>query len=146
MSFARLWRTISQPNLAGPAPVDPRRLQRGRRASELMVTIRRRPWKAKRPSTTDQPTEPSPSQSTSLPASISRAENPPTESGIDALSPPGPAFPTAVRLTDVAIVRFPEPVPASGPVQDKLAEAWDAVKDDRQIASRSRAVDADGVS
>lgn len=150
MSFARLLRTISQPNLADSVPADARRNtsvdtnipRRGRRASDLMVTIRRRPWKAKRPSTTDQS---SPSQSTPLPASTSEAENPPTESKVDALSLPDPAFPT-VHLTNVAVVPPPETVSAIDPVQDKLSEAWDAIKDDRKFANKSRAVDADGKS
>ena len=144
MSFARFWRSVSQPNLARSAPADARRStsddsnipHRGRQASELMATIRRRPWKAKRHSTTDHS---SPSQSTPIPASTF---NPPTEGRVDALSPSDPA----VHLTNVAVVPSPETVPAIGPVQDKLAEAWDAVKDDRKIANTSRAVDADGVS
>lgn len=154
MSFARLLRTISQPNLAGSSPTDTRGNSsdvkdtpgRGRQASESTVTNRRRPWKGKRPSTTDQP---SPSQSTPLPSSISKAENPPNESRIDELSSPGPAFPIPVHLTSVDVVSSPEAFPANGPAQDKLAEAWDAVKDDRKIAHRSRgrrAIDADGVS
>ena len=76
---------------------------------------------------------------------MSEAENPPTESKTEALSPPDPAFPT-VHLTNVAVVPPPETVPAIDPVQDKLSEAWDAVKDDRKIANRSRAVDANGKS
>jgi hypothetical protein len=108
--------------------------------ARLMGTIRRRrPWKAKRPSTADHS---SPSQSTPIPASTLKAENPPTEGRVDALSPPDPA----VHPTNVAVIPSPETVPAIDPVQDKLAEAWDAVEGDRKIANTSRAVDADGVS
>jgi hypothetical protein len=81
MFFARLLRTITQPSLARSAPPDAGRSssddsnipRRGRQAGELMVTIRRRPWKTKRPSTTDQS---SPSQSTPIPASTSKAAEP----------------------------------------------------------------------
>jgi hypothetical protein len=107
----------------------------------LKVTIRRRFWKAKRRSTTASDHS-STSQSTPIPVSTAKAENPPTEGRVDALSPPDPA----VRLTNVAVIPSPETVPAIGPVQDRLTEAWDAVKDDRKIASTSRAVDPDGVS
>jgi hypothetical protein len=147
MSFARFSRSTGQPNLARSSPADARRRtsddsdipRRGRQPSELMVSIRRRFWKAKRRSATDHS---SPSQSTPIPVSTAKAENPPTEGRVDALSPPDPA----IHLTNVAVIPSPETVPAIGPVKDRLSEAWDAVKDDRRIANMSRSVDADGVS
>jgi len=39
----------------------------------------------------------------------------------------------------------PERIPATGAVPDKLAEAWDAIKDGPKIADRSRALHAKGV-
>jgi hypothetical protein len=36
-------------------------------------------------------------------------------------------------------------VPAIGPAPDKLADAWDAVKDDPNIANTSRALDTFGL-
>jgi hypothetical protein len=58
---------------------------------------------------------------------------------------PVPAIPS-VLLTDVAVAPSPEMVPSSGPVPDKLADAWDAVKDYPKIANTSRALDTVGVS
>lgn len=79
---------------------------------------------------------------------MSKAKTPPIESGLGTLSSPGQAMPTEY-LTDAAVVPSPETVPAIVPVQDKLADAWGAVEDNRKVANAtyaSRAVDGDGVS
>jgi hypothetical protein len=49
--------------------------------------------------------------------------------------PPEPA----VFLTKLSMASCPDMMPVCGsPVQDKLAEAWDAVKDDARVAKMSR--------
>lgn len=58
--------------------------------------------------------------------------------------PPVPAIPS-VFLTNVVVVPSPEIVPAINPVSDKLADAWDAVKEDPKIANTSRKLDTAGV-
>lgn len=51
-----------------------------------------------------------------------------------------------VPPTNLAIVPPPEGKPAISLISDKLAEAWDAVKDGPKAASMSRGLDAVGVS
>ena len=149
MPFARFLRRSSQPTPvrsgpSGPTDTrsstshDPNMPQRGRQASELMATIRR-PWKAKRPPSTD------PSQLTPTSPLTSKDRGPTTESGVDGLSPPVPAIP-GVLPTNVASEPSPEMIPANDPVPDKLADAWDAVKDDPKFANMSREFDTVGVS
>ena len=141
MPFSRLLRTSSQPSLAdsaladaGGSTSDDSNLPRqGWQASGSKATIRHRPWKADGPSITDHS---SPSQSTAVPPS--------TESKVDTHTPPDTAI-TSVQLNSVA-VPSPERIPAIGAVQDKLAEAWDAVKDGPKIAGTSCALRAVGVS
>jgi hypothetical protein len=101
-----------------------------------------RPWKAKRPSSTDHS---SPSQPTPTPSLIPKAKGTTTESGVDEDSSPIPSIPNVLRTT-VSVVPSPEMVPAVGSVTDKLADAWDTVKDDPKIAKTSRAFDTVGVS
>jgi hypothetical protein len=52
---------------------------------------------------------------------------------------PVPAIPSVIP-TNAAVIPSPEMVPAVGPVPDKLADAWDAVKDEPKIAKTSRSV------
>lgn len=148
MSFARLLRRFSQPTLARSGPTDAGSgtsddsniPQRGRQASESIPTIRR-PWKAKRPSSTDHA---SPSQLTPAPPLKSVVNSPTGESGVDEMPPPVPAIPT-VLLTNVVVVPSPEIIPAIDHVSDKLADAWGAVKEDPKFANTSRKLDTAGV-
>jgi hypothetical protein len=141
MPFSRLLRTSSHPTLAdsdladagGSTSDDSNLPSLDWQASGSKATIRHRPLKAKGPSTIDHS---SPSQSTSIPPS--------TESRVDTFPAPDPAIPS-VHLNSVA-VSSPERIPAIGAVQDKLAEALDAVKDGPKIADTSRALHAVGVS
>ena len=57
---------------------------------------------------------------------------------------PLPPDPT-VFVTALPMVPPPEMIEASSPVQDKLAEAWDAVKDDPGFAKTSRGLDTVGM-
>jgi len=145
MPFSRLSRTSSQPTLAdsdladaGGSTSDGSNLPRRSSGSKASVWIEshrpHRPWKAKGPSTDHS----SPSQSTPIPPS--------TERRVDTFPKPDPAIPS-VHLNSVT-VHSPERIPAIGAVPDKLAEAWDAVKDGPKIADRSRSLPAedDGVS
>jgi hypothetical protein len=50
--------------------------------------------------------------------------------------PPEPS----VLLTKLSIVSSPDVMPVCSPVQDKLAEAWNAVKDDTRVAKISHTV------
>ena len=61
------------------------------------------------------------------------------------MSPPVPAIPS-VLLTNIGVVPSPEIVPATGTVSDKLADAWDAIKDDTKFANTSQALDTVCVS
>jgi hypothetical protein len=149
MSFSRLLKNFSHPSFARSGPTDAESntsddsnvRQRGRQANESMATIRR-PWKAKRPSSTDHS---SPSQPKPTPPSTPKAKSTTTESGVDEDSSPIPSIPNVLR-TNVSVVPSPEMVLAvGGSVTDKLADAWDAVKDDPKIAKTSRALDTVGV-
>jgi hypothetical protein len=149
MPFTRLLRGSSQPTLARPDPTDTRSGTSGdssnipeRQTSELMSTIRR-PWKAKRPSSTDRSNPSQPTPTTHL---TFKAKGPATESRVEEMSPPVPTTPS-VLPTNVAVVPSPpEIVPAIDPLPDKLANAWDAVKDDPNITNVSRALDTVGQS
>ena len=149
MPFTRLLKKFSQPTLARSRTADAESSaaddssipQRGRQASESMVSIRR-PWKAKRPSSTDHS---SPSQSTLTPPLTSTAKGITIVDGVDEMSPPVPAIPNVLLASDTT-VPSPGVVSAVGPVPDKLADAWDAVKDDPNIASTGRALDTVGMS
>jgi hypothetical protein len=147
MPFARLLRRFSQPTLAHSVPTDAGSGTsddsniplRGRQVSESVSTIRR-PWKAKRLPSTDHA---NPSQLTPTPPLTPNANSPTSESGVDEI-PPVPAIPS-VLLTNVVVVHSSEVVPAINPVSDKLADGWDAVKEDPKIANTSRKLDTAGV-
>jgi hypothetical protein len=150
MPLSRLLRRSSQPTLARSGPADAKSgtsddsntpTRRGRQASELMSTIRG-PWKAKRPSITDQS---NPSKSPPTPPLTFKAKGSTTESGADKISSPVPAVPSLI-VTNDSIVPSPEIVPAVGTVPEKLDDAWDPVKEDPKIANSSRALDTVGVS
>ena len=55
--------------------------------------------------------------------------------------PPDPS----VFTTNLATVAPPEIIPGRSPVQDKLAEAWDVVKDDPGVSKASRELNTVGV-
>ena len=149
MPFSRLLKNFSHPSPARSGPTDAESntsddsnvRQRGRQANESKATIRR-PWKAKRPSSTDHS---SPSQPKPTPPLTPKAKGTTTESGADEDSSPTPSIPNVPR-TNVSVVPSPEMVPTVGSVTDKLADAWDLVKDDPKIAKTSRALDTVGVS
>jgi hypothetical protein len=153
MSFSRLLRKFSQSNLARPASADaasspsphasdkpPQR----RQASEPMPLVPR-PWRRKRRSTAGH-------SSISLPTSTSPPATPKAEShasvgGSCEMPVPMPLpVPSSVSLLNLSVAPPPEVTPATGPVPDKLAEAWDAVKEDPRIAKTSRELDAIGTS
>jgi hypothetical protein len=151
MSFSRLLRKFSHPSLvpptstdAGisrPATSDPKSHPQRRQTSEPTYTVPR-PWKKKRSSTTGRSSIIS--QQTSTPPLTPEAEGLTTESRVDEIFPPVPVTPSA-RLTSAAVVSSPETVLAIDAVPDKLAEAWDAVKDDPGVAKASRELDTVGV-
>jgi hypothetical protein len=153
MSFSRLLRKHSTPTLAPPAPTnagsnhsadDPNGQPQRRQASEPTRTIPR-PWRRKRPSTASHSSLSG--QTTTSPTSISpRAEDltPQGEVGEMPIPMPLPPDPN-VFMTNLAMVPPPEMIEASSPVQDKLAEAWGAVKDDPGVAKPSRELDTAGV-
>ena len=60
------------------------------------------------------------------------------------MSPPVPTIPSA-PLASATTMPSPEMVSAVGPVPEKLADAWDAVKDDPNIANTGRALNIVGV-
>ena len=144
MPFTRLFRGSSQPTLARSDPTDARSGESNtpeRQTSELMSTIRR-PWKARRPPSTDRS---SPSQPTPTTLLSYKAKDPTTESRVEEMSPPVPAIPSGL-LTNVAVEPSPEIVPAIDRMSDKLASAWDAVKDVPNTVNTSRVLDTVGVS
>lgn len=133
----RLSRTPSRANLAkanhteaGGSTSDDFNLSL--QVSESKATIRPHPWRAKGLSTTGNS---SPFQWTLI--------SPSTASSVDAFPTPDPAIPS-VHLNGVA-APSPERIPATDAVSDKLAEAWDAVKDVPEFAHTSRAIPSHAV-
>ena len=152
MSFSRLVRKFSQPSLAHPAPADsgnspqtssedPHERPQRRRASEPTPVVPR-PWWRKRPWTVGRSSQ---YQATSSPLLIPKAQSPTSNVEVpETLLPmPLPTFPGVV-LTNLAMVSPPEMIPAVVLAPDKLAEAWDAVKDDPNMAKTSRELDSVG--
>lgn len=121
MHLSRLVRALSQPDsddAGGNTSDDSNLSRRGWQASGSKPSTHQRPWKAKGQLTTDHS-----SHSQSRPT-------PPT------FPMPHPAIP-GVHPNSVA---RPSPeIPAIDPVPDKVAEAWDAVKDGPKTAGTSRA-------
>ena len=144
MPFSRLLRKLSHPNLAPPASTDaengpsaddpggqPQRRQFGEPARTMP-----RPWRRKRPSTAGGSVI---SRQTSTPLLIPKAENPTPQGGVRRMPFPKPLPPDpSVFLTNLAIVSPPE-------TQDKLAEAWEAVKDEPEVVDISRELDTVGL-
>jgi hypothetical protein len=127
LSSRSLFRTPSQLTLADSDPADAggstsddsNLPQRGWQARDSRAAICRRTWSEKGQSNTDHSSQ---SQSTPIPPS--------NESKVD--TQPPPAIPS-VHLNSIT-VPSPERVSAIDPVQDSLAEPWDAVKDTPKIA------------
>ena len=84
------------------------------------------------------------SQTTSSPLLIPKAQSPIPDVEVPEMPLPMP-LPPGVVLTNLAMVPPPEMIPAVVPAPDKLAEAWDAVKDDPTIAKTSRELDSAGL-
>jgi len=121
----------SDPAGAGGSTLDDYNLPQPGQARDSKAAIRRRSEKGQ--SNTDHSSQ---SQSTPIPPS--------TESKVDTRPPTDSAIPS-VHLDSIT-VPSPERVPAIDPVQDNLAEPWDAVKDIPKIARGARAFDALGAS
>ena len=149
MSFSRLLKKYSQPSFTHSAPTsaggdhssdDSNRPSQRRQASEPTPTMPR-PWRKKKTSTTDRAQASSSRSSSTLP-SKANAESPTSEGKTCEMPVPMPLSPTPGFFpTNLAM----EPVTSAiSPVPDELAEAWDAVKDDRNVSNTSRALDAAG--
>ena len=143
MSFSRLLRKLSHPSLApladadaenSPSADDPRDQPQRRQFGEPARTMPR-PWRRKRPSTAGG----SISRQTSTPLLVLKAENPTPQGGVRRMPFPKPLPPDpSVFLTNLAVVSPPE-------TQGKLAEAWDAVKDEPEVVDMSRELDTVGL-
>lgn len=153
MSFSRLLKRYSQPSFTHSAPTsaaggdhssdDFNRPSQRRQASEPTPTMPR-PWRRKKKSTTDH-AQANSSRSSSILPSTANAESPTPEGKTCEMPvplplPPNPGF----FPTTLAMEPPPEATLAISPVPDELAEAWDAVKDDRNVSDMSRALDAAG--
>ena len=154
MSFSRLLRKHSTPNLAPPAPTDagsnpsadgPNGQPQRRQASEPTRTIPR-PWRRKRPSTTSHSSLSEQTTTSPMTPISPRVEDLIPQGGVREMPIPMPLPPDPnVFMTNLAMVPPPETIEASSPVQDKLVEAWEAVKDDPEVAKTSRELDTAGV-
>jgi hypothetical protein len=148
MPFPQVLRKFSHPNLARSAPDagtdssdDSNKPPRRRQASEAKPMSRW--WRAKRPSTADHP---SPSQPIFTHTPTPKAESFHSEDGVNVMpsSNPLPST-TGVFVTNPDKASLSE-IPTRSPAPDKLAEAWDAIKDGPNVVSTSRKVDTIGVS
>jgi hypothetical protein len=151
MPLSRLLKKLSQPSLVPPAATDTGsivstdNLNGHPQSSEPMHTIPR-PWRKKRTLTSHS----SISRQSSTPPFTPKAEYPlaQPEGGMcempfDKPLPPEPS----VLLTTMSIVPSPDVMPVCpSPVQDKLAEAWNAVKDDARVTKTSREIHTVGMS
>jgi hypothetical protein len=74
-------------------------------------------------------------------------ESPASDNGVKEMSLPTPvsAIP-GVLPTNLAIASPPEGLPAMSSISGKLAETWNAVKDDATVANASRGLGAIGMS
>jgi hypothetical protein len=146
-----LLRKFSHPSLVPTASTDaesspsvdePNGQPQHRQYSEPTLTIPR-PWRKKRPSTAGSS---SISRQTSAPPLRPRVGDPTPEGGVPEIPFPKPLPPDpSVFLTNLSVIPPPGMITVSSPVQDKLAEAWDAVKDDPGVANISRELDAAGM-
>jgi hypothetical protein len=150
MSFSRLLRKFSQPNLAHSSPTgaessapasanDLNERSRSRHASESTPSIPR-PWRRKRPSTVDS----GQSQLASTTPIIPKSESPTPDDRMAGIPQLTPLSTTPGVLVNVAMLPPPDIIPAIGPMPDTLTEAWDAVKDDPKITNASLKLGAVG--
>ena len=146
MSFSRLLKKLSYPNLVLPPDANTGiihstdDLNDHPQSSERARTIPR-PWRRKRALTGHS----SISRPSSMPPLTPKAEYPlggTPEMLIDKPLPPEPS----VSLSKPSFISSPDMIPVcSSPVQDKLAEAWDAVKDDPRITKMSKEIHTVGM-
>lgn len=146
MSFAQALRKFSQPNLAHSADADAgsgtsdnsNNLTQRRQASEPTLT-KSRFWRVKRP--------PTPHRSNLSQPTPTQAENSTSTDGVIAMPSPAP-LPTTpdVFATNFYTAPPPEMIPPVSPVPDKLAEAWDAIKDGPSIPKAKEGLDTIGAS
>ena len=148
MSFAQVLRKFSQPNLAHSADADAgpgtsdnsnnNNLTQRRQASEPTPT-KSRFWRVKRPPSRHRSnlSQPTPTQH----------ENSTFTDGVVAMPSPTP-LPTTpdVFATNLYTVPSPEMIPPVSPVPDRLAEAWDAIKDGPSIPKAREGLDTVGAS
>ncbi|KAI9459301.1 hypothetical protein F5148DRAFT_1319736 [Russula earlei] len=153
MSFSRLLRKFSQPNLARSASPDTKstppadksdKSPSRRQASEPIPTIPR-PWRRKRPSTTDRSP---PSRPTSIPSLPAKAQDPTTpDGGVREKPLPIPVSTSpGVFLTTFTVEPPPELIPDISSVPDKLREAWTTVRDDPTVTNATRGLNTIGDS
>lgn len=131
MPLSRLLRKLSRPNLVPPATTDTEsilstdNLNDSPQSSEPTRTVSRS-WRRKRTLTSRSNI----SRQPSTPPFSPNAEHP-----LDKPLPPQPS----VLLTKLAIVSSPDVTPVgSSPVEDKLTQAWNAVKDNAMVAKMSQ--------
>ena len=154
MSFSRLLRKHSPPSFAPPTPTsagsnpsadDPSGQPQRRQASEPTRSIPR-PWRRKRPSAASHSSLSGQTTTSPLTSISPGSEDLTPQGGVGEMPIPMPLPPDPnVFMTNFAMVPPPEMIEASSPVQDKLAEAWGAVKDDPGVAKTSRELDTAGV-
>jgi hypothetical protein len=140
-SPSRLLKKLSQPSLVSFAATDTASdlstdsLNGHPQSSETTRTLPR-PWRRKRALTGHSST----SRQSSTPPLTPKVEYSPPQGGMrdmlfDKPLPPEPS----VFLTKLSMVSSPDMMPiCSSPVQDKLAEVWDVVKDDARVTKMSR--------
>jgi hypothetical protein len=148
MPLSRLLKKLSHPNLVPPAATDTGSIlstdnHNGQPQSSEPTRTIPRPWRRKRTLTGHS----SISWQSSMPPLTLKVEYPLAQGGMRELlfDKPLPPVP-GVFLTKQSMVSSPDMVPVcSSTVQDKLAEAWDAVKDDARLAKMSRELHTAGM-
>ena len=149
MSFSRLLNKYTKPSSSHSAPPDvgsshPSEDSNRPQNRQTHATIPR-PWRWKKPSTTDRARS-SPLSSSLPPTSNANAEGSTSEGGVheSPVTMPLP-FTPSFSPTSLAIVSPPEAIPPISPASDKLVKAWDAVKTGPKVSSISRELEAVGV-
>ena len=141
MSFSRLLGKHSHASLVPPAAGsgssadDPNEQPQRQQSSEVTRTIPR-PWRRKRPSSAGDS-----STSRQMPTSPLTSEAAP-QRGVREMPIPMPV--PSIVMTNL-VTGLPEMIPDISPVRGKLAEAWDAVKDDPGVAKTNRELDTVGM-
>ena len=149
MPIPRLLKKLSQPSLVSHAATDTGstlstdNLNDNPHSSEPTRTTIPRPWRRKRALTGHS----SISRQSSTPPLTPKVEYPLARGGTREIlfDKPLPPEPT-VFLTKLSMVSSPDMMPVcSSPVQDKLTEAWDAVKGDARVAKVNEKVHTAGM-